>query len=101
MGIGVVTDLMALRLHPFQQILIAGDLLPDYKKSGGYPPLQEAVQKKAGGIPPGTVVKGEGHIFGLLHQLLQRLLIQFPQDLLRDLRASPGRDRVVSSAAGR
>ena len=32
MGVGVVANLVALRLHPAQKFLVAGDLLPDYKK---------------------------------------------------------------------
>ena len=97
----MVADLMALRFHSLQQVLVAGDLLADDKKGGGYASFQQSVQQDAGGIPPGAVVKGEGHIFGLLHQLLQRLLIQFPQDFLRNLRAAAGGNSILPSAAGR
>ena len=37
------------------------------------------------GASPGSVVKGQGHVLGLLHQGLQGVHVQLPQDLHRDL----------------
>ena len=66
MAVSVVPDLMALLRHAQQQVLIAGNLLADHKKGGVGAPLQKTVQQGGGGVPPGAVVKGQGHVLGLL-----------------------------------
>ena len=99
MAVGVIAHLVAFRRHPPQQILIAGDLLADHKKRGRHAPLQQAIQKNAGGVSPGSIIKGKGHIFGLLHQILQRFLIQLSQNFLRDLRSAAGSHGTLPAAS--
>ena len=84
----MVSDLVALRLHAAQQILVARNLLPDYKKGCRRVPLQQAVQQAGGGVRPGAVVKGQGHIFWLLGEGLAHLLVQPAQNFYGDLRLS-------------
>ena len=57
---GMAADLVALRLHPLHQVLVALDLLSDQKKRGPGAPLRKAVQQALRGLPPGAVVKGDG-----------------------------------------
>ena len=76
MGIGVVANLVAFRLHALEQGLIALDLLADDKKSGRGPALQQAVQQPSGGIRPGAVVKGQRNILGIVQQLPACRLVQ-------------------------
>ena len=55
--------------HPAEEILVPCDLLAHQEKGGAGPPLPEAVQQAGGGIPAGTVVKGQGHEVALRRKL--------------------------------
>ena len=65
----VVAHLVALIPHPAEEILVPCDLLAHQEKGGAGPPLPEAVQQAGGGIPAGTVVKGQGHEAALRRKL--------------------------------
>ena len=57
---GVAAHLMALCLHPPDQVLIAFDLLANQEKGGACPSLLQAVQQPLGSIPAWAVVKCNG-----------------------------------------
>ena len=57
---GVAAHLVALCLHPPDQVLIALDLPADQEKGGAGAPLLQAVQQPLRSIPAGAVVKGDG-----------------------------------------
>ena len=62
MVVGMDADLMALRVHPLEQILvILGHLLSDEKEGRLHPARGQAVQQGGGGGATGAVVKGEGN----------------------------------------
>ena len=65
MGVGVVADLVAVRRHAADQVLVALHLPADDKEGGHHPPLRQAVQQGPGGVVPGPVVKSQGHVLGL------------------------------------
>ena len=48
----VVADLVALRPHPPEKVLVAGHLLPDDEEGSRRAPLQQAVQQPPGGVRP-------------------------------------------------
>ena len=89
-GIGVVADLVPLRLHPLEQLLVAGHLFADDKEGGRRPPFQQAVQQPPGGVRPGPVVKGQRRVFGRFHQVLPGFFVQPAQNLHGNLRLSAG-----------
>ena len=61
MVIGVDADLMPLRRHTPDQVLVAWDTAAHQEKGGRGLPQLQSVQQGAGGGGPGAVVKGESH----------------------------------------
>ena len=65
----VVAHLVALVPHPAEEVLAARDPLAHQEEGGAGAPLPEAVQQAGGGVPAGSVVKGQGHEAALRRKL--------------------------------
>ena len=76
--IGVHPNLAPLVLHLTDELLVARDSVAHHKKGGGHFPQLQLLQQPAGGIRPGSVVKGEGHHRHLHLSLSLRALHRLP-----------------------